>query len=315
MQSLYEEQTRPGDSPKLVRRRSVQGGNIQPWLASRYAAVPHAPCHDTKPQLDGAAIGAAFIPSSLDRNTIARNHLLQRPDSRKLLHHYIHRTNKAIAVCQGRRNPFLTELLPIVMSNDLILNAILTCSGIQHADLSQTSIHEVTWIHYGQAVQGQKFGLSKLARSDTTVLLPLLVNAVLLCIAEVSKTSHIELFPLTYGSQTIRENSGAQALYHLKAARALLQQVLSLPRSELSDPVRAFLIERCAYATTLAHINMGPESDEWVLEDTELLFPLMQQASNGRGETLSCVHELFCLISRVSILARMGNEKRTADQG
>lgn len=49
----------------------------------------------------------------------------------------------------------------------------------------------------------------------------------------------------------------------------------------------------------LAHITMGSESDDWVLHDAATLFPMMRAlASSG------CVHELFQLIPRVSILAR-----------
>ena len=100
-------------------------------------------------------------------------------------------------------------------------------------------------------------------------------------------------------------DSGVLALQHLKAARVLLQAALQLPESQLSRETRAFLIERYTYTMVLAHITMGPDSDQWVLDDTALLFPMMQNGLSGYPGTMSgCVHELFCLIPKVSILAR-----------
>lgn len=73
----------------------------------------------------------------------------------------------------------------MAMSNDLILNGLLACSGIHYADLAGLPVDESTWVHYGQAIQAQKFGLTRLAQGQTEVLVPLLVTAVLLCIVEV----------------------------------------------------------------------------------------------------------------------------------
>lgn len=50
---------------------------------------------------------------------------------------------------------------------------------------------------------------------------------------------------------------------------------------------------------TLAHITMGPESDEWVIDDSALLFPAIPTSPSS-----GCVHELFQLIPKVSIIAR-----------
>lgn len=128
-------------------------------------------------------------PLSLDPYGTEGSFALRRSTSRRLFHHYIHRTNKAIGVCRKDVNPFLTELLPIAMANDLIMNAVLACSGIQYADLSGHSIDETTWVHYGQAVQGQKYGLTQLEQGNKEVLVPLLITSVLLCIVEVNASN------------------------------------------------------------------------------------------------------------------------------
>ncbi|KAH7140271.1 fungal-specific transcription factor domain-containing protein [Dactylonectria estremocensis] len=221
-----------------------------------------------------------LVPRSLDPQMLMGN--LRQPVSRRLFHHYLHRTNKAIAICQGTRNPFVADLIPMAMSNDLILDGLLACSGIHFADLAGGPVEPTTWFHYGQAVQGQKFGLTRLAEGQDHLLVPLLVTAMLLCIVE-----------------TFRADSGAFALHHLRAASVLLKKMLQLPNSKLDEGTRAFVLERYAYTMTLAHITMGPESDGWVIDDLALVFPTIQNSPSS-----GCVHELFQQIPSVSIMAR-----------
>ncbi|KAH8892821.1 hypothetical protein GQ53DRAFT_745851 [Thozetella sp. PMI_491] len=228
-----------------------------------------------------------LIPRSLDPQMIMGNSLLRQPGALRLFHHYLDRTNRALAICQDTKNPYLAELVPMAMSSQLILNGILACSGIHYSVLSGLPADESTWFHYGQAVQGAKYGLTKLMDGQTSMLVPLLTTAIILCMAE-----------------NFRENSGVLALQHLTAARSLLQEVLKLPVSQLSRETRAFLIERYTYSMILAHVTMGPEADSWVLDDAAALFPLLQETAVNSSAMLGCVHELFQLIPSVSILAR-----------
>ncbi|KAF4865664.1 hypothetical protein CGCSCA1_v013915 [Colletotrichum siamense] len=191
-----------------------------------------------------------------------------------------------MAVCQGNRNPFMAELIPMAMSNDLILHALLALSGVHQADLAGLPVDPLTWVHYGQAIQGQKFGLTLMAQGDKEPLVPLLVTAIVLCATE-----------------TFRLNAGAQALSHLKAARVLLHKASSLSNSQLRPETRAFLRERYAYIMTLAHISMGQESDLWVQEDIAQIFPT-SKAEPESHFTSGCVHELFGLVPMVSVVAR-----------
>lgn len=68
------------------------------------------------------------------------------------------------------------------------------------------------------------------------------------------------------------------------------------------------MIERYAYTIALAHITMGVESDKWVMDDCTSLFSISDAESNGASP--SCIHSLFQLIPKVTILAR----KRTLEQ-
>jgi hypothetical protein len=111
---------------------------------------------------------------------------LRQPASQRLLHHYVHRTSKAMATCRDMKSPFLTELIPVAMANDeLVLNSILACSGIHLSALSETPVDATTWIYYGQAVQGQKFALTRLVQGSSVPLVSATIAAIMLCIAEV----------------------------------------------------------------------------------------------------------------------------------
>ncbi|KAF3798174.1 Transcriptional activator protein UGA3 [Colletotrichum gloeosporioides] len=223
---------------------------------------------------------------SIDLDFVSSRGPMRAPESRSLFHHYVHRTNKVMAVCQGNKNPFLAELIPMAMSNDLILHALLPLSGVHQADLSGFPVDHLTWVHYGQAIQCQKFGLTLMAQGDKEPLVPLLVTAIILCATE-----------------TFRLNAGAQALSHLKAVRVLLHEASSLSNSQLGPETRAFLKERCAYIMTLAHISMGQESDQWVQDDIPQLFP-MSEAEPESQFMSGCVHQLFGLVPIVSVVAR-----------
>ncbi|KAK2769481.1 C6 transcription factor [Colletotrichum kahawae] len=231
------------------------------------------------------------LQRSIDLDLLSSRGPTRAPESRGLFHHYVHRTNKVMAVCQGNKNPFLAELIPMAMSNDLILHALLALSGVHQADLAGAPVDKLTWVHYGQAIQGQKFGLTLMAQGDKEPLVPLLVTAIILCATE-----------------TFRFSAGTQALSHLKAVRVLLHEASSLSNSQLGPETRAFLNERYAYIMTLAHISMGQESDQWVQDDIAQLFPT-SQAEPEIHMISGCVHELFGLVPMVSVVAR-----RTRDE-
>ncbi|KAK6222028.1 hypothetical protein LQW54_001251 [Pestalotiopsis sp. IQ-011] len=76
------------------------------------------------------------------------------------------------------------------MANDeLVLNAILACSGVHLATLSDSPATAATWVHYGQAVQGQKFAFTQLVQGNPETLISATITAILLCIAELALVS------------------------------------------------------------------------------------------------------------------------------
>ncbi|CAI0646569.1 unnamed protein product [Colletotrichum noveboracense] len=274
--------SRPSRSNRAIAGSRTEGPNL---LAS---AGPKRDEGNHERSLDGTL---GTLRRSIGLDLLSARGPMRSQESRNLFHHYAYRTNKVMAICQGNRNPFLAELVPMAMSNDLILHALLALSGVHQADLAGLPVDQLTWVHYGQAIQGQKFGLTLMAQGDKEPLVPLLVTAIILCATE-----------------TFRLNAGAQALSHLKAVRVLLHEASSLSNSQLGPDTRAFLKERYAYIMTLAHISMGQESDLWVQEDIAHLFPT-SRAEPESHFTSGCVHELFGLVPTVSVVAR-----RTRDE-
>lgn len=78
----------------------------------------------------------------------------------------------------------------MAVSHELVLNAVLSFSGIHHADMTGVAVDETTWIHYGQAVQRQKLSITLLAQGDIDMLVPLLATAMILCILEVGDSGY-----------------------------------------------------------------------------------------------------------------------------
>lgn len=118
--------------------------------------------------------------------SIGLNHpLLRSRESQNILEHYMCKTSKALATFHSGDTPFLTELVPVAMTSQPVLNAILASSGIHHAQFTRTPVSDATWVHYGQAIQGQKEALTQLASGKQQDVVPLLVAAILLCIVEV----------------------------------------------------------------------------------------------------------------------------------
>ncbi|ETS86553.1 hypothetical protein PFICI_00381 [Pestalotiopsis fici W106-1] len=236
----------------------------------------------------------------IEQCMVPGNHHLRQPASQRLLHHYINRTSKAMATCRDVESPFLTELIPVAMANDeLVLNAILACSGIHLAALSGSVVDATTWVHYGQAVQNQKFALTQLVQGSSRPLVSATITAILLCIAE-----------------TFLAGAGKQAMNHLKAAQAMMRQVLDLPKEMLDKGVRTFLVERVSYMITLAHVSLGSTHDQSILNDTAVLFSSIHSMPLIQGSSSSgCVHDLFWLIPQVSAIAhRASNEIRSVAQ-
>lgn len=118
--------------------------------------------------------------------------ILQDPTSKMLYEHYVSKTANGCSGWQDDRNPFITQILSLAMSNDLVLQSVLALSGVHYCNNSSNETASlVTWTHYARAISGLKYGVTKHVTGVATDPLPLLAATLLLCFIEV-RTS---LFP------------------------------------------------------------------------------------------------------------------------
>lgn len=103
-------------------------------------------------------------------------------DGFHLLGHYLTRT--AISMSGGFKveNPFLSQLMPVAMSNDLIMHLILTQSALHRAVTGPTSpAHN----YYNQALTLFRSSIDEYGKAGSPSLLVLGIGALILCFTEV----------------------------------------------------------------------------------------------------------------------------------
>lgn len=112
--------------------------------------------------------------------------VFSQPFSRVLLQHYLHRTVDCLSCLDRSVTPFITDIMPIALSNNLVMQAVLALSGLHYTDTVSNALEDTTWTHYTQAVETLKVELGKYTAGESSDPLPLLVTTLLLCIGEVS---------------------------------------------------------------------------------------------------------------------------------
>lgn len=236
---------------------------------------------------------------------------LSHSTSRVLFEYYYHKTASHVSAHPHDFNPFIKHLMPLAVSHDLILQSLLAWSG-SHLSIISIEVKATTCMHYAQAIQGIKHGLTKYATGQEDMIMELLISTLMLCFIEVC-----HLFPyIKFNSelkQITRGNHNGCAFHHVKAARQLLFRALELPSSKLDNEIRAFVIEHFIYVAVLSNISLGAESDNWILEDVRLLIPMVLR-SPGKATGMFCgaAHELFQLIPQVTIFSRKVVEEQDA---
>lgn len=60
--------------------------------------------------------------------------VFSQPFSRVLLQHYLHRTVDCLSCLDKSVTPFITDIMPIALSNNLVMQAVLALSGLHYTD-------------------------------------------------------------------------------------------------------------------------------------------------------------------------------------
>lgn len=107
------------------------------------------------------------------------------PESRILLEHYYYRTAEVMSPLPKASNPFVTKLLPISYSNDLILQTLLVLSGVHYEEDVSRACQSTTWAHYGRLMKSLKNELTRHVTCDESTVVPLLIATMMLSFVEV----------------------------------------------------------------------------------------------------------------------------------
>lgn len=114
------------------------------------------------------------------------------PDSRLLLEHYYHRTADVMSVRPRTANPYVTQLIPIIFSNDLVLQTMLVLSGVHYGEDVSMSCQAATWMHYGQLMKSLKCALTRHASGSESAAVPLLIATMMLSFVEASSPPSLQ---------------------------------------------------------------------------------------------------------------------------
>jgi len=105
--------------------------------------------------------------------------------SKMFLQHYVHHTAGCLSTIQASSNPFVTEIIPIAMSNTALMQAILGLSGLHYSQQGSQNMVREAWAHYAHAVSHIKSAVQKYLGGDKADSIALLASMLILCFTEV----------------------------------------------------------------------------------------------------------------------------------
>lgn len=132
--------------------------------------------------------------ASDDRDNMRQSLLLPRTmsllpdyghDAFELLSHYIAKTAESMANGFSPSNPFLSQLIPLAFSSDIVFRLILSQSAAHRALLQQAQIDEFADRHYSKSVKLFRKRIDNHIGGKETNPLMLAVGALIMCFTEV----------------------------------------------------------------------------------------------------------------------------------
>jgi hypothetical protein len=105
-----------------------------------------------------------------------------------LFEHYSRKTANRICGLLDPTNPFITCILPLAHTDQLVMHSVLALSGAHMIYRTQNeNLRSATWIHYGLAIRGLKESLTSVNRRvlDEAEAAKMLALTLMLCHVEV----------------------------------------------------------------------------------------------------------------------------------
>ncbi|OQV06318.1 Fungal Zn2-Cys6 binuclear cluster domain-containing protein [Cladophialophora immunda] len=219
--------------------------------------------------------------------------LLLNSSSILLLQHYLEATSTFLVAKPLSSNPFITLVLPLAYSDDLLMHAVLALSGthLSYKKRDDLKIQLATRQHYSLLLRNlRSLFADESSHDDVRRTLRLLLVLVVLCHVEaISGEPHGGIFP------------------HLWASRELVLKLLQEPQRTLHDDiklVKGFALEVYFYLVLVNSITPYGRDKARVLPFDSFCSSLdFLKEYETFGVFFSCGQGLFEMISQVSILA------------
>ncbi|KAH8895265.1 hypothetical protein GQ53DRAFT_48912 [Thozetella sp. PMI_491] len=210
--------------------------------------------------------------------------------SYELLSHYIGVTTTSMANGSTLDNPFMTQLIPLAFSSDLVLQLILTQSAVHRASraLKSTETDQVAGQYYHRSLRlFQETINSYIGSQGIDKSLVLGVGALIMCFVETAKG-----------------DVNGSIFDHLMAAHPLLLPCLE-PSSPIPKSLREFLIEYYVYTANLSMVSIDARLSPQLFL-CEKLDKLARDLATSQyiGNMCGCWLELILLIPSIFDLGR-----------
>lgn len=242
---------------------------------------------------------------------------LKRPESQFLFTHFLHRTAGVLSVSKGH-NPFVDVLVPVALQSDMVLQALLTLSGVHLLQGGTQCYGAATWEHQAQALRSLKYGVTKFVMSETDLAYSLSICTLIFCFIEV--TSMLSARRYCYGEanietieQVIGGDTKGNMFHHMKATEQLLL-AKAMPLTDQNDPnLRTFILEWYSYISALSAICYAKSNNFSTPLFDGICDELLAQGASRPGVLFGCSRELFVLIPRVILIAQRIPQEQEED--
>ncbi|KAB8262252.1 fungal-specific transcription factor domain-containing protein [Aspergillus pseudonomiae] len=213
------------------------------------------------------------------------------PESQVLLSHYLDVTGPKLAPAPD--TPFVSWLLPVAYSDDLLMNGILALSGghLLYKLPDNHAIQQATSRHYSLAVQS----LHRVLNDESTLLEPLVLIRVVLAIV------------ILFHYEVVSGHLDGSPFTHLRAGRHLILRLRNCRHQLTSSAERklfGFVAEVYSYivlSNSITPFNMN--CNRTLIYDSFLQSLDDLRDLGAFGVMFSGFHSLFELISSISLFA------------
>ncbi|KAF2020038.1 hypothetical protein BU24DRAFT_419629 [Aaosphaeria arxii CBS 175.79] len=213
------------------------------------------------------------------------------PQSGTLLSHYFRETASFFAMTPLKDNPFVTVLLPIGYTDDLLMHGLMALSGshLTYKEPNNTALATATQLHYSKLLSGLRAEFSNLRDDDWEAAERLLRVLVVVC--------HYE---------ALSGDTQGAIFNHLRASRHLIQSLLRSKSTKhaVNSDTLGFSLELYAHLVTCNTITPhGISSGRDLPLDNFIMTPEEMKLFPTFGSIFAGGHGLFQLVPEVSLLA------------